>query len=190
MAVDVVDDSAEHGVVVFLRPEVNGQIAAGVGAIVVGAGVPVPVVLLSRPAPPESILVLAVGHRGTDGHGYRAQSPHDIAVVGLRFLDSREVEVATPGVEPRPGEQLNPSSAVAALEGVAEPCLTDIVDGGPDEVADDIVVTVHVVPDGGHGIGVGFCAADDALRELCVVALVAMRLVVVATDLHEVESPG
>ena len=148
---------------------------------------PVPVVLLCSPAPAGSILILAVSYRRAHGHRNRAHAPHYIAVIALWLLVAHEVDVAAPGVKPGPSQQLNPAPPVAALEGVPQTSLADIVDGRPHKVAYDVGVLLREAPVARDGVGIGLRAVHDALRELLVVALVAALLVVVAAHLDEVE---
>ena len=67
---------------------------------------------------------------------------------------------------------------------MADPGFAKVVDGGPDEVAEDVTVGLDGVPVLVCLVGEGFGAGHDAIRVLRVVLLVLGPLVVVAAHVE------
>ena len=65
-----------------------------------------------------------------------------IAVAGLRLLETAQVQVAAPGVEPGPSGL--PALVIEAR--VADAGLAQIIHGGPDKVAQHVGILLHAAP--------------------------------------------
>ena len=124
----------------------------------------VPVILFSSPSPAIHILILTIQHRRTYRHGEFTAVPKHITVVTLWFLVANKVKVATPRIEPRPREELNPT-VVRTFISVTQSRFAHVVNGSPDKVTKNVGMLVHQIPILCHLLREGLRTIHNAIRE-------------------------
>src|SRR5579871_1398673 len=94
-----------------------------------------------RNAPPRGIYLLAIRRRLSNAEVKLLPAiPHDVPVMGERLAVAADIEVATVRAVTRVGSAVSLASGVFGIPVIpsSQTRLAEIVDGRPDEIADDI----------------------------------------------------
>lgn len=120
---------------------------------------------------------------GETGNGV----PKRLAVVGDRFAQTREVDVTAIGTVPGPLVSLPVFAAAArvgSIMGTTDTRFAEVVDGRPDEVADDVGEVGSGCPTLESGVGVTLGLPDDAFGTTLVVGGSLVNQVVIADQVE------
>src|SRR6185437_5042462 len=143
---------------------------------------PGPAAEFIAPAPLAHFLGPALRYRTLHRHFHLAAPPHDVTEPGLRLLVSNNVDVTTIGVEPWEGTVEADLSRTFLNGRVADAGFSQVIDRGPDEVADYPTAAVDDLPVLIRLPREGLRAHHYAHRKAGMVLFVLHPLIVVAAD--------